>query len=334
MKILKWFLIVLAVFLVLTVTLAFFSRPFVTKLALKKAGEAVGAPVTIASAELNLLAGGLVVRDLKVGDFLTVRKISIRLPLLPLLKGEKSTLRITLNGPELNFRRANALLLKPGSGGEPPFTIEKIAVEDGKLIYEDRAAGKTTTLSAVDAEITPQHFAIAARIDEEAPFQVKGKGDLFAKKISFEADAHLNNLSLPPFEPYYDGAESKFKITRGSASLTSSFRCEKNRLHAPVHAVVHNLEIEPKRPMLFGSASEKVVEALKNKEGNLELDFLISGDVKNPQFNLLTDLHRAIAQAAGAVLVREIPQAVETLPTEIKQGVESGIEKLKGIFGQ
>ncbi|MBI4124763.1 MAG: DUF748 domain-containing protein [Deltaproteobacteria bacterium] len=333
MRKLKWVIIGLAGFLILTVALAFFSRPFLTRFALKKAGEAVGAPVTLSRAELNLLAGGLVIHDLKVGDFLTVKKITVWVPPLPLLKGEKSTLTLTLKKPVLNFRRKDLDLLKPGEG-ESPVVIQKIAIENGSLIYNDRSAGKTTTLTKIDMEITPSGFALTARIDGEAPFRIEGKGNLFDKKTSFEAEVSLKNLPLPPFEPYYDDADNKFKITRGAASLTTQAQCKQNRLSAPVHAVIQNLELQPKRPMLFGAAAERVVEKLKDKEGNLELDFLISGDIKNPQFNLLTDLHRAIAKATASILAEEIPKAVEALPQEIKQGMEEGIEKLKGIFGQ
>lgn len=309
MKKLKWFLAVLSVFLVLSVGLAYWSRPYLTNLALKKAGEMVGAPVTLSHAEINVLAGGLVIHDLKVGDFLTIQKVVVRLPLLALLKKQKPAPNITMT--------------------------------NGKYTYRDRAVGKTTILSDIDAKIKGNGtFSIQTRLDDKAPLSVKGSGDLFAKQISFEAKAALKQLPLSPFEPYYDDPTGKFRIIRGSVTLTGPVTCKKNKLHSPLHATVHNLEIEPKQQMLFGFAADKVLAELKDQKGNLELDLLISGDIKSPQFRLLTDLNRAIGNAIAATLIKEIPKAIESLPQElnpqklIPKDVQEGIDKLKGIFGQ
>lgn len=350
MKKIKWTFILGGIFILLAWAIAYFSRPYLTQFVLQKASATVGAPVEIAYAELSLFKGAVVIHQLKIGDGVSIKKVAVRFDPLALVKGEKTNLSLSLNQPIFHYPNKLVRFMNKEKGSvELPITIETIRVDDGILYYHDSSVGKTITLSQLDVKMRPlSHFSLQGLIDQSASFQIVGNGNLLAKKISFEADAKLEGLPLVPYAPYYENPELPVTITAGNVHLTSKARCQKNHLQAPIHAVIQNLQIKPKK-VLVGVAAEKILAELKNDEGNVVLDFLVSGDLLNPQFRITTNVTREFSNALAKVLVKEVPQLIEkvkVLPAEIRstvetlqkgsvqEKVETGIQKLKGIFGR
>lgn len=367
MKKWKWLIIVAGAIVFVLLLVPFLSRGYLTQLALKKASEVIGAPVQISHAELDLLRGGIAIHHLKIFNplrtqeiFTVVDKLSVRFPLIPLLKGEKGRLALSAQEPVVHYRtnsQGNWELKnkffgssKPAGKTELPFHLASLAVGNGTVYYHDGKVGKTTTLSSLGLKVKNlSTFWMETIIDGQGKLRIEGDGDFLAGKISFQINMTLKTLPLVPYEAYYEDPKLPVKIAAGSVSLTGKAKCEKNYLHAPVHAKIHQLEVEPKRNILVGEAADRLLEELKNKEGNLELDFLIEGNLYNPQFHITTNLAQAFGKAVASTLIKEVPQLIEkakVLPEEVRstietikqgdvqKGIETGVKKLKGIFGQ
>lgn len=350
-KLLKWLLLLGGIFILLAWTVAYFSRPYLTQFILQKASAVIGTPVEVAHAELDLLQGAIVIHQLKIGDGIRVKKIAVRFSPKSLLLERKTDLTLSFMEPVVHYPIQFPKLGGSAKGPKPlAINFSTIRIDEGVVYYRDQSAGKTFTLSNLNAKIgNLSHVNLRATLNNQTALQIVGSGNWFAAKKSFKAQANVKNLPLLALTSYYNDPKAAFQITGGTANLSAKLDCQKNQLHAPVHAVIQNLQIEPKKKLPLGFSSEKVLAEIKDASGNLELDFLISGDLNHLQFQLLTDLHQALGKALAKTLVQELPATIEKVKTlekdirstiesvkqgDIKKTVEEGVEKLKDIFGQ
>lgn len=360
----KIFLIFLAALGACVLFIPLLSRFFLTRYALREAEDLLQTHIEISSAELQIMEAGVVVKGIKVYHpdrkeerFIEVDRVDLRLRLIPMLFGDLAGVELKMKHPKIVYATTRAgdwelsrriPLLRSGPGEKRlPVNVDEIVIDDGEVDYRDGKVGLNTKVSDIDVHVThvrlpvkndplPAKFKMSLKINREARLEMKGRADFLSPKISFDAEAQLNGLSLPPYAPYYDHG-LPVRITRGSMGMTSAAKCENDFLHAPAHVVIHGLQVEPKQAKIFGFASDIVVDSLKNRNGNLELDMLISGNIRNPQFHVMTDLTAGFMKEFSHGLITAVPNAVgETLKGAgqgVKDGASSGLGKLKGLFG-
>jgi len=361
---LKKLFIIFAVFMASSILfIPLLSRFFLTSYALHKAEELLQMKLEISSAELQLLEGGVVVRGLKVYNplrpaeiVMEVSRAAVRIKILPMISGDLAAVELDLDHPKLIYATTKAgawelsnkvPLFRRGQGEKRlPVNIDEIVMKDGEVDYRDGRVGLTTKVSAIDLKVShvrlptqkdplPARFKMTFEINHEAKYKMDGRADFLSPKITFDSEAALTGLSLPPFAPYYDHG-LPVRITRGSLSMTSHAKCENDYLKAPAHVVLSGLQVEPKQAKIFGFAANTVVDALKNKNGRVELDMMINGNIRNPQFHVMTDLTAGFIQELSHGLVMAIPNEIGDVLKGagggVKNGAESGLDKLKGLF--
>jgi hypothetical protein len=363
-KFLKIFAVVLFVFggaAVLFVPLL--SQAFLTRIAIREAESLLQTHVQIASAELRLLQAEVVFRDIEVfhpdrknEKIVEVGRADIRLKILPILFGDLAGLEFRMDRPKLVYittktgqwelSRRIPLLMRGEGEKRLPVNIDAIVIKNGEVEYRDGKVGMTTKVHDIDVDVThvrlptkkeplPAKFKMSFDIARGGGFNMKGRADFLSPKISFDSDASLSGLPLPPYAPYYDKG-LPVRITHGSASMSSKAKCENDYLNAPTHVAVSGLSVEPKQAKIFGFAANTVVDALKDKHGQVELDMLINGNIRSPQFHVMTDLTAGFVGALSHGLVMAIPNEVGNVLKDggegVKKGAESGLDKLKGLF--
>jgi hypothetical protein len=334
------------------------SRSFLTHYALKLAEHYLQMEVKISSAELHLLSGSLRINDMAVyhpkreGEtFIEADSVDVGFGIAPVFIGGKPWLKVEINSPKLVYvtdRRGEwelknqVPLFRRGKGEKRfPINVERITINDGFVEFRDGKVGKTTKLSDIDLDVKkvqlptekdplPAKFNLTFKIDKSAKFKMKGRADFLSPKISFDSDIKLSSLPLPPFAPYYDRKSMPVRITRGSVAMTSHARCKDDYLNAPAHMTISGLRVTPKKAAILGFASDRVVNNLKDKHGHLELDTIISGNIKSPRFHITSNLSQAFAKAFTKSLVadvKDMPFKVE----DVGQGIGS---KVKDLFGK
>jgi uncharacterized protein DUF748 len=340
------------------------SRAFLTHLAEREAESLLQTHVRIASAELRLLQGEIVFQGIEVfhpdrknEKIVEVGRADIRLKPLPLIFGDLAGLEFEMDQPRLVYATTKSgqwelshriPLLMRGTGEKRlPVNIDEIAIKNGQVEYRDGKVGMTTKIYDIDAHVShvrlptqkdplPAKFKMSFDIAKGGSFKMTGRADFLSPKISFDSDASLSGLPLPPYAPYYD-KDLPVRITRGGASMSTKAKCSNDYLNAPTHVVISNLSIEPKQAKIFGFASNTVMDALKDKKGQVELDMLISGDIRNPQFHVMTDLTGKFVEALSHGLVMAVPNAIGDVLKgaggDVKKGTGSALDKLKGLFG-
>jgi hypothetical protein len=339
------------------------SRAFLTRLATRQAESLLQTHVRISSAELRILQGEVVIQDVAVfhpdrkeEKIIEVGRIDIRVKPFPIISGGLAGVEFHMDHPKLVYATTKTgqwelskrfpLLMRGEGEKRLPVNIDEISIKDGEVDYRDGKVGMTTKIHDIDLDVThvrlptkeeplPAAFKMSFDIARGGAFHMKGQADFLSPKISFVSDAGLSGLPLPPYAPYYDKG-LPVRITRGSASMSTKAKCTDDYLNAPTHVVISSLSIEPKQAKIFGFASNTVMDALKDKNGQVEMDMLISGNIRNPQFHVMTDLTGKFVEALSKGLVMAVPNMIGGVlkggGEEVKKGAESGLDKIRGLF--
>lgn len=333
----------------------FMSRALLTHYALATAEDVLQMKVSISSAELRLLNASVRINDIAVyhpvrmdETFIKAKHVDVRMRIAPLFIGRNPSLAIAIDKPELVYAtdpqgdwelKDKVPLFRRGTGEKRlPFDVERIRIDDGSVVYRDGRAGKTTKLSDIKLDVKrvqlpregdplPAKFDLKFMIDGAAYVTMEGRADFLSPTISFDANIAMKGLPLPPFAPYYDSASMPVRITHGSAAMKSHARCDKDYLNAPAHMTITALKVQPKKAAVLGFAADRVVQGLKDKNGRLEIDVMISGNIRNPSFHVLNDFSRAFSGSFAKGLVRDVPDKIG------ETGKRAG-SRIKRLFGR
>lgn len=334
------------------------SRAFLTHYALKTAEDVLQMEVTISSAELHLLSGSVRVNDLAIYHptrtdeaFIEVDRVDLDVSVISLFFGEKPSLKVDINSPKLVYvtdKRGNwelkeqVPLFRRGKGEKRlPLNVDRITISDGYLEFRDGKVGKTTELSDIDADVKrvqlptegdplPAKFDMSFKIDDSAKYHMKGRADFLSPKISFDSDITLAGLPMPPFAPYYDRRDMPVRITRGRMAMTSHAKCTKDYLRAPAHVTLTRLNVEPKKKSVRGLAADRVVEGIKSRDGRLELDVMISGNIFSPNFHVAS----AFSKAFAGGFAKGMAEVAKDVPGKVGEVGKDVGSKIKGLFGK
>ena len=86
--------------------------------------------------------------------------------------------------------------------------------------------------------------------------------------------------------------------------------------------------MEPKGNNILGFSSQSVVDGLKDQDGNMKIDMVVTGNIRSPQFHITSQFSQAFAKSFAGGLADVGKEFGGTLKEETK----SGLEKLKGLF--
>jgi len=344
--------------LVLLAALAFIAyrgQSWLVKFADRKAEEVLAAPVEFSDLSPRFQVGSVTFRrvkifhpDRKAETIGEVKEVTVRLRSLSELFHRSKAVEVVLHHPRFVFAttrtgdwelagRIPLILTGTAQARLAPFNVEKISVKEGEVEFRDGRVSQpptVTRLSKVEAvldrfrlptltEPLPVQFQARGLLQDSASFDVKGKGDFLSPKISFSADLKMNGLPLPFYAPYYEGT-LPVHVRGGLALLSGHLQCQGDILHGPLHASVLGLVVDLKKNKAFEFAADDAVNSLKDKNGNVPMDFLVTGDLRRPRFVVLTDFEGA---ALGGV-----PKALKGTGHKISEGTKAGWRKVKGVF--
>lgn len=311
--------------------------------------------VEFSEVELDFLKRIVTVHNLKVFHpdranemLVEVEKLRMSLWGNPFRKIDAPKIAIHLEKPKILFitdrrgeweisNRVPMLRRGPGEERLKPFDVEEVTVTDGELIFRDGRVSRppiVTSLKDIQLRVEelglpteqnplPAKFVTSFKIGDSAKAQLEGKGDFLSPKTSLAAKLTVAGLPLPPYAAYYDHG-LPVRILKGYASFSTHASCEQDYFHIPARARVSDLQVELKKQKAFGFVADMAIDSLKNRHGQVELDFLIQGPLTHPQILVLTDFNKAVQ--AG------FSQKMKGVGTTIKEGTKSGFGKVKDFF--
>lgn len=281
------------------------------------------AHITITPDRRALLAHRVHIRDVTVSGFdLTVLRLangSIRL--LPNLRQSVS------NGGNKPS--------SPGAAGAPPADklIDHIAFQNGTFDFYDRSISNPPYhVTVSNANATVDHLHLPALTD---PTQLSVTGSLrgpsHTGQVTFggwiriasrdsQTTTTLRNVDVQTLDPYLlQKAASKARIAGGTIDLDLQTTVQNYQLHAPGTLTLHDLQLEPTDNPLdtfMSIPTRAAIAALKTRNGNLTLHFVLEGNLGDPKFEvndrLLTQIRTGFAKALGVSAEGVVKGAGET----------------------
>ncbi|WP_136419644.1 DUF748 domain-containing protein [Herbaspirillum sp. ST 5-3] len=264
-------------------------------------------------------------------DALRAERIVVKPDLLGLISARVHVPRISVEKAYVSVLRARdgkvhllpSLMEAPArDGGQKtstalPVSIGTIELHDGVMEFFDatvRQPAHKTRLDQLHARIDDLQLpALNGRTRIQLDGSVKGvnrNGKVMIDGWAEVADKNseittkLQGVDMVALQPYLIKA-SETGVRRGTLDLKLKSTVRNNRLHAPGTVTLTGLELAPGQGpfgTFMGVPRQAVVAALKNRNGQISIDFTLEGNLNDPQFSLNDSFARRVGSAVAETL--------------------------------
>ena len=211
------------------------------------------------------------------------------------------------------------------------FSLGRFAfVTEKPLQYRDLSLGKPFTLGVSTTELVlekldsrepeqPSTITYQAKLDGDSLFKLEGTATPLADKISFDIDGEIRALDLRRLSPF-TASSIGHTIKSGQLDADIDLRAEQAIVNGKIDLVLYRFDLQPlseadaaEMEKQFGFPLGVSLSLLKNREGNIELNVPLSGDLENPDFGTGKIVSRELSKAiTSAVLTFYTPFGMVT----------------------
>ena len=234
-----------------------------------------------------------------------------------------------------------------GSGGSFPFSIGKVKIEDGNMVFADLSlkpkfmtrihALKGTVGRLSSEKKSLSEIQLDGRVDQYGMVKISGALDINDFKQSTDIAVIFSNVEMANISPY-SGRFAGRRIESGKLSLDLNYQIQTNKLVGDNKIIVDNLVLGEKvdSPDAVNLPLDLAVALLADSNGRIDLGLPVSGELNDPQFsigpiiwkafvNIITKAVTAPFRALGSLLgggaekfnaVEFDPGKAELLPPE------------------
>ncbi|RZI44641.1 DUF748 domain-containing protein [Herbaspirillum sp. HC18] len=142
----------------------------------------------------------------------------------------------------------------------------------------------------------------------------------------------LQGVDLIALQPYLIKA-SETGVKHGTLDLKLKSTVHNNRLHAPGTATLGNLELAPSEgaaATFMGVPRQAVIAALRNRKGQISIDFTLDGNLSDPKFSL----NENVALRMGTAVAKSLGISIEDLTKGVGSVTEGLGGAVKRLFGK
>lgn len=201
-----------------------------------------------------------------------------------------------------------------GNGGPPGliFRIGELLLENGAVAYTDRSMDPvfssridqlSGTVSGI-SNVKPQQGRVnlSGRLGESSQLSIEGELGTLGTDESTHLVMTLDGYSMPGLSPYF-GRYLGFGVDTGKLNLDLDYTIEGSRIAASNQVVMDRLELGQAvdSPEAVGAPVRLGLALLRDRQGVIELNLPISGDLSDPQFS--------VAQIVGRAFVNILTKA-------------------------
>ncbi|MFQ5893550.1 MAG: hypothetical protein ACE5H5_04475 [Nitrospinota bacterium] len=358
-RLVVWLILIAAVVLVVEYAAA----PRAKRLVVEEVERATGLALDVRAVSLSIWRGAATAYDVVVPNpppfreptLLRARALTVNLALMPLLARRVVVQKIGLRKAYLTVERnrqgrtnVQALLERPGLKAllarHPSLRVKKVVLADSTLRLIDHAAGvppARLVLEETQAVVTNLDRArtddpLASRFRAQAAIATPRRGrlflvgrtNLFHPSVNFDLRLTAESLDLPVLQRLHPARPVVF--LDGLAFLTTEATCRNNRLTAHNRLLLYKLDFRPRGEELrVAGLPPQTVVALLEQEDRIELEFEVTGDVRNPRVDLRPAVERLVAKALHDKVLagpRVILQAGKTGAKASAKALQTGKE--------
>ena len=277
-------------------------------------------------------------------DTIRVGSITVVRPYLSALRTREGKLRVL-----------PSLLEAPAPKGKAPagpparrVAVSRVTLEDGVVELFDatvaqpplrirlekiQATVRNLTVPSMKGQSRFDLTAVVKGVQRDGRAALKGWAEVATKDSSVKTE--LRSVDLVAFQPYLVKA-AETRVQKGALDLDLQSEVSKNHLRAPGKVVISDLEFASAKGALdtfMGVPRAAVVNFLKNKDNKIAVNFLIEGDINNPQFTIREALATRMASGMAETLGVSIRGVAEGVGTLGQKGVQATGEAAKSLGG-
>ncbi|HEY8608532.1 MAG TPA: DUF748 domain-containing protein [Noviherbaspirillum sp.] len=269
-----------------------------------------------------------------------VPRITIEKAYVSVWRGADGRLRLL---PSLLERKTHGADQAAGAG--PEISIGRIELRHGALEFFDstvRRPAHRTRLEQLHATVEDLHLPdLAGRTTVKLDGAVKGvrrdgrlliDGWAEMAKRNSDITTKLQGVDLLALQPYLIKA-SETGVRAGSLDLRLKSVVRNNRLHAPGSATISGLELAPGEgpfATFMGVPRSAVLAALKNRKGQITVDFTLEGKLDDPRFSL----NESFAARIGSAVAETLGISLEGLTRGVGGAAEGIGGVVRKLFGR
>ncbi|MBU2288435.1 MAG: DUF748 domain-containing protein, partial [Gammaproteobacteria bacterium] len=202
------------------------------------------------------------------------------------------------------------------SGPAPVIAFGPINLVNGRIDFTDlfvkpnysadltELAGTLSSFSTAAQGGSPEmaDLELRGKAQQTAALVITGKINPLAQPLELDIAAKMRDLDLPPLSPYsvrYAG----HGIERGKLSMDVSYKIVDGRLTATNKLVLNRLQFGDEVKDAPNSLPVRMAVALlADRDGNIDIDFPISGSLNDPQFSIGS----LVLKAIGNLVVKAV----------------------------
>ena len=176
-----------------------------------------------------------------------------------------------------------------------PIKIDRVSLKNTHINFTDQfiKPNYRANLTELKGQIGPLHpgktgkIDIRGTIDKSAPLQISGTIDPFSEQLSFDIATTIKGIDLPTFSPY-SGKYIGYLIEKGKLSVDVNYQIQQGQLTAENKIFLDQLKIGEKvdSPDAVSLPLDLAISLLKNRKGEINLHFPVSGSINDPQFSI------------------------------------------------
>jgi len=302
-------------------------------------------------------------RGWPAADTLRAERVTIVPSLRSVLSRQIGVQSITIVRPYISALRTKdgqlqvipSLLAGTGGKGEPaessaaaaPRTLAlgRITISDGVLEFFDatvtqpplkirleqvQATVRDLVVAALTGKTRLDLAGVIKGVQRDGTVTLAGWAEFATRDSSVKTT--LRGVDLVALQPYLIKAPET-GVRKGALDLDVQSDVSKGRLMAPGKLIISGLELAPAKNAFgtfMGVPREAVLASLKNKDDKIVMNFVLEGDIDNPQFSLnetlTTRLASSMAETLG-VSLGGVAKGVEGLG---QSGVEAAGKTARG----
>ncbi|MEI7430053.1 MAG: DUF748 domain-containing protein [Betaproteobacteria bacterium] len=176
-----------------------------------------------------------------------------------------------------------------------------------KLRIEQINAGvDKVNLPGLDGFSTINLTGVLKGVQQDGKITISGTVEFASKELGIAT--RLRGVDLIALQPYLIKA-SESGVKKGSLDLDLNASVQKGKLRAPGTLTLKNLELSSSSGMIMGMPRSAAVGAMKNRDGNIPVKFVLEGDINDPRFSLNENLTTRI----GVSLAKSLGVSIEHL---------------------
>ncbi len=184
-----------------------------------------------------------------------------------------------------------------GSGTPFPFTIGKVRIEDGNMVFADLSlkpkfqtrihalkgwVGKLSSVTKTRSEVQ-----LEGRVDNYGLARITGSLDINDFKRSTDITMVFRNVEMASISPY-SGRFAGRRIKSGKLSMDLRYQIQNSKLVGDNKIIVDNLVLGEKvdSPDSTNLPLDLAVALLQDSNGRIDLGLPVTGELNDPQFSL------------------------------------------------